>query len=65
MLRCKDCEWLLDEGSCLKCHGICEAYGLGKIDGHCLGCEGGEESEEDDGIVFDDTNSIWRCNFCQ
>ena len=68
MQRCKDCGWLLDEGLCSKCHGMCDACGLGKIGGHCLGCEGGEggeESEEDNETVFDHTTSIWRCIFCQ
>lgn len=60
--RCMACNWQLVDGSCPSCQEMCEGCGMGKEEGECPGCaSGGVE----DSIVFDITDGIWKCVYCQ
>ncbi|MCJ1452399.1 hypothetical protein MMC28_002742 [Mycoblastus sanguinarius] len=63
--RCTPCGWQLVNGSCPRCHALCELCFKRKIDGECRECEAAEESEEEDTIVYDEMNGVWRCIYCQ
>ena len=65
MRRCKTCGWQLDNGSCQKCSGMCDARGGDRVDGPCSNCGADEESEDEDTIVFDERDGLWRCIYCQ
>lgn len=63
--RCKSCGWELDDEPCQRCRGICENCGGGTVDGRCGSCGVGAESEDEDTIVFDERDGLWRCIYCQ
>ena len=63
--RCKTCGWQLDNGPCQWCLVMCDACGGKTVDGQCGICGAGEESEDEDNIVFDEREGLWRCISCQ
>lgn len=65
MRRCKTCGWQLDNGSCQKCLGMCDARGGERVDGQCSNCGADEESEDEDTIALDERDGVWRCIYCQ
>lgn len=65
LTRCKNCGWQLDNGPCQRCLGMCDACGGEMVGGQCISCGAGEESEDEDTIVFDEGEGLWRCVYCQ
>ncbi|CAF9913220.1 MAG: hypothetical protein ALECFALPRED_008723 [Alectoria fallacina] len=63
--RCKTCGWQLENGPCHGCLGMCGACGGERVDGQCRSCGAGAESEDEDTIVFDELDGLWRCIYCQ
>ena len=63
--RCKTCGWQLENGPCHGCLGLCGACGGERVDGQCRSCGASEESEDEDTIVFDELDGLWRCIYCQ
>lgn len=64
-MRCESCGWQLDNGPCQKCLGVCGACAGERSDGKCSKCGESEESEEEDVIVWDEGENLWRCIYCQ
>jgi hypothetical protein len=56
--RCMTCDWQLVNGICPSCDGC----GMGKEDGGCPGCA---SDGDEDFIVSDSHDGIWRCIYCQ
>lgn len=65
LTRCKTCGWQLDNGPCQMCLGKCETCGGETVGGQRSSHGAGEESEDEDTIVFDEGEGLWRCIFCQ
>ena len=63
--RCETCDWQLVDGFCPDCAETCDACGVNVIDGTCPVCASEEDSEEDDYIVHDSRDDVWRCIYCQ
>lgn len=68
--RCGICGWKLLDNECPKC-SLCESCDREKIDGICTWCSSDNASakeegeEEQDFLVFDERDQIWRCAYCQ
>lgn len=63
--RCKNCGWQLDNGLCKRCLGMGGAGDGERVSGPNSNSEAGEESEDDDIVVFDERDGLWRCMTCQ
>ncbi len=60
--RCMDCDWQLVDGFCPSCQEISGGCGTGKEGGKRFGCV---SDGDEDFIVSDTTDGIWRCINCQ
>ena len=62
---CQSCNRQLADGLCPKCSQVCETCGTEAINGGCRFCAGHEDSDEEDLIVYNTKDHVWRCLHCQ